>query len=114
MSILGQEPITLRSFAAGSRNALGRWAEGASTDTVIQASVQPAKGQDMTLLPEGSRQSDSKRVYTTSALVTDNQHDGRSADQLVIDTIVYQVMSVKRERSIIPHYRAICLRVTEA
>jgi len=114
MSILGQEAITLRTYAAGARSSLGAWTEGATTDVSIQASVQPATGRDMQLLPEGSRQSDAKRIYTVTALNTESQHDGTSADRVQIDSIWYEVHNVKRERSIIPHYRGICLRVAEA
>jgi hypothetical protein len=114
MSIPGQEQVTRRQYAAGTRNSSGNFVPGATTDTAIQMSVQPANGRDMELLPEGSRQSDAKKGYTTSALDTENQHDSKSADRILLDSIWYQVMNVKRERSIIAHYKVLMLRVAES
>jgi hypothetical protein len=112
--VIGWEPVTRRQYAAGGRGTDGRWDEGAITDTPIYGSPQPAKGKDMELLPEGSRQSDAKRFYTYELLDTENQDDQKSADRIQIDSDWYEVQNVKRERAVIPHYKAVCLKITEA
>lgn len=113
MSILGQEAITLDRFAAGLFGADGRWVIGAATSSTIQASVQPMQGQDRELLEESQRQLDGKKVYTTTALRTADQHASLAADRLTIDSIVYEVVNVKRERSVIAHYKVLVLRIAE-
>ena len=114
MTILGQESITLRRRAAGTRGSDGRWTPGASADSTIKASVQPATGDDLAILPEGLRQKRGKRVYTRTELRVGNLDDSTDADRLVIDGTVYQVQHVERERSVIAHYKAIALAEQEA
>ena len=111
--ILGAEPITRVRTAAGTRGTDGRFTAGASTSTTIQASVQPATDQDLQLLEEGYRRREAKRVYTTSELRTASQHDATNADILTIGGVSFQVQVVDHERKIIPHYRAIVVRVQE-
>lgn len=112
--ILGTEPIKRRRYSAGSYGTDGRWDDGGRLDDEILASVQPMNGRDLQLLPEGLRQRDSIKVYTEAELRTANQHVAKQADELQIDSIWYQVHTVSRQRSIIPHYKAICLRVQES
>lgn len=117
MTILGQEAVTRRRYVAGTRTAAseGAWVEGTSTDTEILASVQPANARDLQIIEEGLRQRDAIKVYTDDeALRTGNQHDGVSADEVIVDGISYQVQSVARQRAVLPHYKAICVRVQEA
>jgi hypothetical protein len=114
MTILGQEAITLRRRAAGTRGTDGRWDAGASTDSTIRASVQPASGDDLAILPEGLRMKRGKRVYTKTELRVGSLDDGTDADRLVIDSTVYQVQHVERVRSVIAHYKAIALAEQEA
>lgn len=112
--ILGSEAITRITYAAGTRGSDGRWVQGSSTSTTIYASVQPMEGQDLEILEEGERARDGKRLYTATVMETANQHLGTSADLVTIDSINYEVRQVKRERSIIPHYRVLVMRVQEA
>jgi hypothetical protein len=111
--ILGAEPITRRRFSVGARGVDGRFVDGASTDAVISASVQPLEGKDRAILPEGDRSKDGIKVYTTSDLAPADQHVGTSGDQLIVDGVIFEVRNVVRERSIIPHYRAFALRLQE-
>lgn len=113
MSILGAEAITRVRYAAGTRGTDGRMVPGAATSTTIQASVQPATDEDMQSLPEGERRREGKRVYTTSELRTASQYAGTEADTLTIGGASFQVRRVDRERLILPHYRAIAIRVQE-
>jgi len=111
--ILGSEAITLTRPTVGTWGSDGRQVPGASASTTIYGSVQPATGKDLEILPEGLRTKDAKRVYTYTALTPANQHTETTGDILVIDTFSYEVQQVKRERSIIAHYRAICTRLQE-
>jgi hypothetical protein len=112
--ILGAETITRRRQAAGTRGSDGRYTPGATTDTTIQASVQPFAADELAVLPEGERHREPRKVYTTSDLRTGDQHLGTPADRLVIDSVVFEVVAVERHRSVIPHYKARAVRLQEA
>lgn len=114
MSILGQEAITRRRFAAGSRGTDGRYSAGATTDTTILGSVQPANGDDMATLPEGERAKKGRRIYTTSEVRVADVEAGTPADQLLIDGVYWEARTVEQTRAVIPHYKVIALKVQEA
>ena len=109
--MLGSEPITRTSYAAGTRDSNGAWVQGAAATTTIYGSPQPATDEDMQSLPEGERRRSGKRVYTPTALHTVDQVAGKSADVLTIDGVAWQVRRCDRQRSVIPHYKAIATRV---
>ena len=112
--ILGRESITLRRQSGSvSWGSDGR-PSASTADTTIQASVQPLGERELQRLPEGFRQRDPRRIYTESELRTADQHGDTVADLVVIDSVVYQVQSVTRHRSVIPHYRGLLLRIQEA
>jgi ribosomal protein S2 len=112
--ILGLESVTLRRYAAGTRDSNGRFTPGALTTSTIQASVQPMTDRDLRTLPEGERQLDQKKVYTTTEIRTGSQHDGTTADQLVVGGVTYEVRQVEQQRSVLPHYKGRIVRVQEA
>jgi hypothetical protein len=114
MILLGEETVTLRTYAATTWGSDGRPVAGASTDASIKASVQVANGDDMKLLPEGFRASETIKLYTTTALQPADQHDGTEADRIVRDSIVYQVQHVEPQHPLIPHYKALATRLREA
>lgn len=114
MSILGQEEITLRR-----RTSTVAWGSDfratapTTADSTILASVQPMGERDMQNLTEGQRQRSPRKIYTTTALRTVDQDTAEYADLVVIDSEVFQVQSMTRHRSIIPHYRGVLLRLLE-
>jgi hypothetical protein len=112
--ILGLESVTLNRRAAGTRGSNGRYVEGALTSSTIRASVQPMTDRDLRTLPEGERHLDQKKVYTESEIRTASQHDGTTADQLVVGGVTYEVRQVEQQRSILPHYKGRIVRVQEA
>jgi hypothetical protein len=111
--ILGAESITRVRYAAGTRGTDGRYVPGASTSSTIAASVQPATDEDLQTLPEGERTRQAKRVYTATELRCASQHSDWQSDRLTIDSVSYEVRRVDRERKVLPHYRAIVVRVQE-
>lgn len=105
--------ITRTRYAAGTWGSAGQFTAGASASTSIIAAVQGATDQDMQSLDEGERRREAKRVYTTTQLRTVDQHNQTPADTLTIDGVVYQVRRVDIYSLVIPHYRAIAVRVQE-
>lgn len=114
-SLVGQEDVTLRTFAAGARDALGEYVEGAASDSIIKASIQALNGRDLQSLPEGERQKDWQKVYTLATLKTASQYDRTGADHIIVDGISYEVQQVWpwRAASPIPHFKAFIVRVQE-
>ena len=114
--ILGLRSLTLRRAGAVSWSTAGR-PTSTTTSSTIRGSWQPANGQDMKLLPEGTRQTDTRKVFTVTALRTEDQHGGTQADAISPDgSTWYQVQQVTPylPEHPIPHYEALCVRLREA
>ncbi len=116
-----QGVVTRRRYAAGSWVS-GEYAPGASTDTTIAASVQPLDGDDLQSLDEGDRARRSRKLYTNTAQLRVALQSGASgstenlpADQVVIDTVVYEVRKVMHEGGIpaLAHWKALVVALRE-
>jgi hypothetical protein len=115
-----QGVVTRRRYAAGSWVS-GEYAPGASTDTTIAASVQPLDGDDLQSLDEGDRARRSRKLYTTADLRTALQSgasgdaENLPADQVVIDTVVYEVRHLEVQGGIpaIAHRKALVVALRE-
>ncbi len=113
MSILGEEPIIVRRTAPGSRVA-GAFVPGAvSLITNVQASWQPLAGVDATTATEAERSSQWVKLYTVTRLVPVAQRTGTAGDRVEVDGEIFEVRNVKRQRSLIPHYRVEAVEVQE-
>ena len=114
--ILGAFPVTLRRYAVGSRGDDGRWTPGATTDTTIQASVQPLTERQLASLPEGERQTDQRRVYTETALIVGRQGAETQGDRLSWDSGAswYEVRQADTWYAVLPHTEARVARLDEA
>lgn len=113
--ILGAFPVTLRRYAAGSRGSDGRWAPGSTTDTTIRASVQPLTERQLASLPEGERQTDQRKVLTTTALRVGRQSEDTQGDRLSWDggTTWYEVRQADEWFAVLPHTEARVARLDE-
>lgn len=118
--LLGATTITLRRVAAQSVGSDGRGVDGSSSDTEIMASVQPAQGEDLQVLPEGLRSRRTIKVYTETELRTADQQAGTAPDKLVlsglsgIDDGTYEVQTVQPWYALLPHHKALATLVQEA
>jgi hypothetical protein len=74
----------------------GRIIQPTSETFPIIASEQPVTGRDLQILPEGYMASESKNLFTTTALRTVNQDGAGSADYVTIDQHAYIAINVKR------------------
>jgi len=112
--ILGLQTVTLSRYAIGSRGTDGRFVPGTPTTSSIEATVQPANGRDMQTLPEGERQKRGIKLYTTTLLYLADQDAKRLADRIAYEGESFEVRHVEEQPRIIPHYKALALRVDEA
>jgi hypothetical protein len=113
MSRLGDRALTRRRFAAPTYTA-GRPVAGSSTDTTFQGSVQPMRGKDRQVLPEGLRQRDGRKIYCDrNQLRVDDQDDGTLADQVLFDGKTFTVVHVDSDHPLLPHDHVLVVRAQE-
>lgn len=96
--ILGSTSFTRRR-PAGSRTAAGVVDTATLTDATIAGSIQPEGGQDTG--PER------RRIYTASELRVADPETSIRADQVLLEGRPFDVIQVRRQRAIIPHYKAL-------
>ena len=90
----------------------GKWQEGQQLAFIINASIQPLKGKEMEMLPEGRRHTQSIRIYTNTKLNTVND-----ANPDIIEAFgdSFEIFSVEPWQSnVINHYKCIGIKVGEA
>ena len=85
----------------------GQWISGARDTTEIQASIQPVVlGQDMQSVPEGRRQSDFIKIYSTEKLLLASDEPGMQSDIIVHEAQGYELTGTSAYASgVIPHYK---------
>lgn len=116
--MLGQRPIVRRRFDGAGTVTDGDWSPPPYEDQPILATVQPLTGDELQVLDSGKRSRQPRKVYTRAEVRVADQERGLTttatmSDQLVIDGLVYEVMEVSRQETVIPHYRAVVLRLQE-
>ena len=109
-------PITLRRYSAGSL-VNGRWVQGTPTDSTITASIQPVTGEEMQSLPEGRRDSEHYKMFT-STLIETVQGSGTdlNADRVLFFSKEFEVYRVEPWQNnsnfgVVNHYAYIVARV---
>lgn len=103
-------PITVRRRAAGSW-VDGQWVEGSESSITIQASVQPARQDDMEMLPEGRRLTGAYRIYTDAELTIATEAGDQNADIVEIRGADYEVTArADWQNRLIDHRRYIVTR----
>lgn len=107
-----RSPITLRTFAVGSY-VNGRWVEGSHTDAIITASIQPLVGEEMQLVPEDRRETETFKMYTSAVI---NTITDANPDQVIFNGktfVVLQVFPWQNTSVFFPvqHYKYICMRL---
>ena len=101
--------VTRRTQAAGTE-VNGHYTEGAKTDTVIKASIQPASQTDIETLPEGRRNHEAFRVYTDTKLNT--ERDDENSDSILYDGKEYEVMMrLDWQNNVINHYKYLVVKL---
>ena len=73
----------------------GRWQEGAESETVITASVQPVTGRELQMLPQTFMSRETVKVYSKDELFQGSRESGRSPDSIVWQGKRYEVNIVE-------------------
>jgi len=111
--ILGLMPVTLTRYTSARDPVSGRVVRTVASTATIQASVQPLSDRQREVLPEGLRQSVTRRMWTRSEVFTADQITGRLADRITINGESFDVVRVFHWPSLLSHYEADLVRVKE-
>lgn len=107
-------PITIYRRAAGTR-VEGEWIEGAITEVVIQANIQPLKDYEIQQMPESDRTRVWFKLYSAEEIRTLKEGvGGWSADEFLWKGDRYKVMKVQDwsdGMGILEHFRAHAARI---
>lgn len=85
-------PITVQSSPVGSY-VDGIWVEPVRTSMTVIASVQPLTAKEVMLLPEGDRQKEALKLYSTYRFKTQKDGTMETSDYVVIDGRTYMVVA---------------------
>lgn len=93
----------------------GEWVEtGEPTVITVMASVQPATTEDLQSLPEARRTLGAYRVFSDTKFQS-LEEDANNPDVIVIYDNDYEIAQVQPwQNGIVPHYKAIAVRVQPA
>lgn len=82
--MLGALTYTVRRQASGA-HVDGIWTPGAETSFELEGSLQPMRGHELLVLPEGQRGQARWKIYTTTLLQTIDEDTSTPADRLEVD-----------------------------
>jgi len=113
--LLDERDLTRRRYDAPGGWSTGEYDRGAATSSTIRGAVQPLGEDELEQLELVQRRRQGRVVYTrTDSLRTLSHDDGTAGDEVVIDSVVYEVVAVERWPSgRLAHYKATVLRLDE-
>lgn len=102
----------------------GKWVEGDVSIINATAAVQPLKGQEVELLPEGRRDSESYKMYTSTQIFgLQPAAQVKNPDQVIILKepflgLVFEVIQIDTWQNnsnfnIVNHYKYIAMRINQ-
>lgn len=107
-----RRPLTVTRKAGVDTYVKGVLVPGADGPLTITASVQPTKPDEMQLLPEGRRDSESFRLYTSTRLLTATDDTKKNADTVSINGFDYEVLYCATwQNNVINHYKALVVKL---
>ena len=106
---LGRRAVTRRRKTNGTY-LNGRYEASTASNAIIQASIQPARGDDLLALPEGGRLHQMRRVYTDSDLRAGG--DDTAPDQIIDGADTYTVIvAAPYQSGVRSHFKAIVEKI---
>jgi hypothetical protein len=112
MAFVGNQKISVIERSAPARGSDGRMT--APTETLfelVDATVNPVPGDELSALPEGERNTKQLRVITQYELTEGDEDAGTYASIVVYEGERYEVRSVSKYRRVIPHNAARVARI---
>lgn len=113
-SLVNKVPVTLVRKSEGSY-VNGRWVEGAETQSTVLVNWQPAKGNDLLMLPESFRTKYVIRVSTTEDFLTLQDGQNQSPDELIINNERFEIHRKEiYSMGVVDHNEYLCSRVEQS
>ena len=107
-----RQPVTLKRVDGAPTETDGFYSPASRTSSTIQASIQPLKANEMQLLPEGRRDTESFRLYTDTQLFTAQTSTHKNADIVEFYGNEYEVLSCATwQNNVINHYKSIVIKI---
>ena len=104
--------ITVTDYAAGSHDpATGRWVQGAGTDTLTEAVVQPATMKDTQQLPVNERTKETIAIYTRTPLFTSDVTTAEESNKVTWQGRDYKVLSIDNWSAQAEYAKHIAVRI---
>lgn len=102
--------LTVTRFANDTMTK-GRYVVGTSSTFTISASIHNVNGKDLLALPEGRREAEAKKIFTSESL---NTVGSARLDQVAIDGTAFEVVNKfdHTKNGVLPHYKYILSKVT--
>jgi len=101
--------LTVTRFASDTMTK-GRYVVGTSSTFTIQASIHNVNGKDLLALPEGRREAEAKKIFTSDSL---NTVGGARPDQVTIDGSNFEVIQKfdHTKNGVLVHYKYILSKI---
>lgn len=105
-----RKPVTVHRTEPG-QFVDGIWVEGAPSSFTIRASVHPAEGKDLEVLPEGKRSRGAYRLVTDAELF-ELEEGSRNADQVELFGERYEVTRKQAwQNGVLPNFQYLVTKV---
>lgn len=105
------EKLSVKRFGS-SEWVNGRFQKGSETTFEIDASVQPLRGNEVKILPEHARTSESVKIYTSTRLREPDEKNQLAGDEITRDGKIFKIHSVMNYSigTDIPHFKIIAVK----
>lgn len=98
----------------GYYDDFGRWIEPDPLPFNIKGTLQPLSPEEIQLLPEGRRTSESYNIFSKSKLNVSNIETQTNADYVLLDGIEFEVLSCAEwKNNLIKHNHIVIVKVDE-
>jgi len=105
------DSISITRSGGGVYDSSGIYQPNMGSTLTVDANVQPLRGKELMLLPEGSREKESLKILTYVELMQVIEATGQEADVITWQGRQFKIHSVGYFGHLIPHYESIAIRI---
>lgn len=110
--------ILIETRSSGIYDDRGQFVPGRKSTKEITCSVQPLPTDELMKLPEGQRNKDAIKIYSTVPINVTKVKDGKSSDVVIVDGKRFEVFAVTDFMQVggtmkLRYYRADCISEDE-
>jgi len=114
MSLFNKIILNCLRQLPGYYNESGKWIEPQPTSFTIKGTLQPLSPEEIRLLPEGRRTSESYNIFSKTELKLSSIENKTNPDIVLINGVKFEVIKVNKwTNGIIDHYHIIIVKIDE-